>query len=71
MNGDSPRMQVDLDSARTVVCKGCSSPFFMSVMKVRKLSAIASPDGREHMIPIPTLVCLHCNLEIGAKGKEA
>lgn len=70
MNGAQPRIPVDLDNARAVVCMKCGSPFFITAMKVRKLSKIASPDGREHIIPIPTLVCLHCNLEIGAKGKE-
>ena len=70
MNGEQPRIPVDLNNARVVVCKKCSSPFFISVVKVRKLSALASPDGQEHIIPIPTLVCLHCNLEIGTGGKE-
>ena len=61
---------ININNARSVVCKKCSSPFFITVMKVRNLSAVASPDGQEHMIPIPTLVCLHCHLEIGAEGKE-
>lgn len=52
-----------------VVCKKCNSIYFKSVVKVRKISAIISSDGKEHMIPIPTLVCLHCNLEIGAEEK--
>lgn len=70
MNPKQPT-PININNAIPVLCKKCSSPYFLPVMKVRNLSAVASPDGQEHMVTIPTLVCLHCHLEIGADGKES
>lgn len=55
-----------------VLCKKCGTPYFMSVIKVRKISAIMSKDGQEHTVPIPTLVCVTngCRTEIGAEGEK-
>lgn len=55
-----------------VVCKKCGTPYFMSVIKVKRISAIMSGDGQEHITPIPTLVCItpDCRSEIGTGGKE-
>ena len=71
MNGQKgPQLTVDLSNARDILCRKCASPFFTYAVKMRKLSAIASPDGQEHTISIQTLVCLNCSTEIGAGGQE-
>ena len=55
-----------------ITCKKCNSPYFMSVMKIKRISAIVSSDGKEHVFPIPTLVCINkdCHTEVGGGGKE-
>lgn len=63
-------VHINLENARPIVCKKCNSPYFITAMKVRRLSALASLDGQEHVVPIPTLVCLHCHLEIGSEKEE-
>lgn len=57
------RINVDLSKAEDVVCE-CGCGYFMEAMRVKKLSMLLSPTGREEIVPIQTLVCLECGKEI-------
>lgn len=64
MNGQQQRVNIDISQASDVVCDNCQSPYFMEVMRVKRLSMLVSPTGREEMINIPVLVCANCGTEI-------
>jgi len=61
-----PRQQMrqpqmpDLSLATDIVCENCGNLTFQEVMLMKKISAIASPNGKEGIIPIPTFACVAC-----------
>ena len=57
------RVNVDISKATDILCTGCQSPYFMEVMRLKRLSAFISPTGREEIINIPVLLCTECGVE--------
>lgn len=45
----------------------CGSSTFKEVLRVKKISALLSPTGRESLIPYEVLVCNKCEKEIDLK----
>jgi len=58
------RVNVDISQAKDVVCEKCENPYFMEVTRIKKLSILVSPTGREEKISIPVLLCANCGTEI-------
>ena len=58
-----PQMQVDLSQTTAEVCENeeCKNDTFVQVYKMRKLSALLSPAGKESMIPMPVFACAKCS----------
>jgi hypothetical protein len=48
----------DLQDAR---CELCSCTTFHTVFKIKKLSALLSPDGKPGYMPVQLFACLSCN----------
>jgi DNA-directed RNA polymerase subunit RPC12/RpoP len=42
----------------------CGSKIFKELLKVKKISALLSPTGREALIPYEVLICNKCEKEI-------
>ena len=59
-NTQQPQMQVDLSQTTAEVCEKCENDTFVQVFKMRKLSALLSPAGKESMIPIQAFACAKC-----------
>jgi len=57
-----PTMQgmPDLSQAEEYICDRCDYPFFKTVMMVKKLSALVSPNGQTMHIPQPVFKCDEC-----------
>ena len=61
-----PRQQMrqpqmpDRSLATDIVCENCGNLTFQEVMLMKKISAVASPNGKEGIIPIPTFSCVAC-----------
>jgi len=51
---------VDLSSAKDIVCDKCEGKGFKSTMMLKKLSALLSPTGQEAIIPIQAFGCDSC-----------
>ena len=60
MNNQQPQMQVDLSQTTAEVCEKCENETFTQVFKMRKLSALLSPAGKETMIPMQVFACAKC-----------
>ena len=56
-----PQMNVDFSKTETISCEKCENDTFIQVYKMRKLSALLSPTGKETMIPIQVFACANCN----------
>lgn len=62
---DQPK--INIEDTKEVRCK-CDNLYFTPVLKFRSLSVLLAPDGKEHLIPIETLVCDECGEEF--KGND-
>ena len=65
MSGQMPqqRVNIDISKATDILCPECSEPYFMDVMRLKRLSMFVSPTGREEIINIQTLLCVKCGAE--------
>jgi len=58
--GEQQQVHVDMTQTTEVKCDECHSDRFEQVVKMRRLSAILSPTGKEALIPIPVFACKNC-----------
>ena len=59
-NPEQPQMKVDLSQTTAEICGNCSHEVFTPAFKMRKLSALLSPAGKETMVPIQVFACNKC-----------
>ena len=60
MNNTQPQMKVDLSQTTAVSCEACKNDTFIPAFKMRKLSALLSPHGKETMVPMQVFACAKC-----------
>jgi predicted RNA-binding Zn-ribbon protein involved in translation (DUF1610 family) len=60
MNREQPGLNVDFSQTTAEVCEECGNDTFVPAFKMRKLSALLSPHGKETMIPINVFACNKC-----------
>jgi len=58
-NQQTMRINVNPDDLPDIFCE-CGCGVFIQGMRIKKVSAIISPDGQEKYIHIPTSVCVQC-----------
>ena len=54
------QVQVELNQAETLKCKGCNNYVFIQAYILKRLSAIVSPTGEEALIPVQVYSCGNC-----------
>ena len=59
-NNQQPQMNIDFSQTTAEVCEKCENDTFVQVFKMRKLSALLSPAGKESMIPMQVFACAKC-----------
>ena len=60
MNREQPGLKVDLSQTTAVICEACGHDIFIPAFKMRKMSALLSPHGKETMIPMQVFACAKC-----------
>ena len=60
MNREQPGLNLDLSQTTTVCCEKCGHDVFVPAFKMRKMSALLSPHGKETMIPMQVFACAKC-----------
>lgn len=70
MNSPPQRVNIDISKATDILCEKCQAPYFMEVMRLKRLSMFVSPTGKEEIIPIQSLLCVSCGAEFGAKSDD-
>ena len=58
--GEEQQVNVDMTQTTDVSCDECKSELFIQAIKMRRLSAILSPTGKEALIPMPVFACKSC-----------
>ena len=56
----------DINDLPSVKCK-CGSENFLNGVKIKKLSAILSPNGQEGYIQVPVAICVVCYTDLPAQ----
>ena len=64
MKTEEQTIHVDLKDAIDIKCT-CGSSIFLPGFRVKKISALLSPTGKEMFLPIQTLICYACESELG------
>ena len=60
MNREQPGLNLDLSQTTAVYCEKCKNDTFIPAFKMRKMSALLSPHGKETMIPMQVFACAKC-----------
>ena len=55
---------IDIEKCDDVCCKSCKGLLFVEKIRVKKLSSLLSPTGREERIEIRGKFCLGCNAQL-------
>ena len=72
-NSQQPQMKVDLSQTTAVSCEACKNDTFIPAFKIRKMSALLSPHGKETMIPMQVFACAksgHINKDFLPKEQD-
>ena len=56
----TPGLKVDLSQTTAISCESCGNDTFIPAFKMRQLSALLSPHGKETMIPMQVFACNKC-----------
>lgn len=58
---EPPReVRVDMSSTAPVTCDECEGDVFAERFLLRRVSPIASPNGRPAVVPVPVFACAAC-----------
>ena len=57
---EQPGLKVDISQTTVVCCDACKHDVFVPAFKMRRMSALLSPHGKETMIPMQVFACAKC-----------
>jgi hypothetical protein len=60
------QVNINPDDLTDISCHECDGKHFVQVYRMKKLSALISPDGQEQLVTMPMFICNDC----GAVPKE-
>ena len=60
MNREQQGLNIDFNQTTAETCEKCGHDVFVPAFKMRKMSALLSPHGKETMIPIQVFACAKC-----------
>ena len=60
INREQPGLKVDISQTTAINCESCEHDIFIPAFKIRKMSALLSPHGKETMIPMQVFACAKC-----------
>ena len=60
MDETQQQIRVNLDDADDVVCEECSNLYFSPTFRMKRVSALLSPTGKEVIVPGQTFQCTEC-----------
>lgn len=63
-NHSTMKVNVNPDELPDIVCSKCQSKIFQPAQRIKKLSAILSPDGKKRYVNIPVVICAMCKEEL-------
>ena len=59
-NPQQTKINIDISQTTPEICESCKHDIFIPAFKMRKLSALLSPAGKETIVPINVFACAKC-----------
>lgn len=56
-----PKINFNVNDAADLTCPSCGGLYFKPLMRVKKVSALVSPTGKEAMLPVQVIACSSCD----------
>ena len=56
-----PKINFNVNDAADLTCPSCGGLYFKPLMRVKKVSALVSPTGKEAMLPVQVIACSNCD----------
>ena len=60
-------INVNPDDLEAILCE-CGHDLFIPAVRIKRMSALVSPNGQEQYLQIPVSVCLKCDAVLGDKS---
>ena len=60
LNNKPVPIRINPDELDSIKCSKCGGEIFIAASRIKKVSAIISPNGQESYVGIPVSVCLAC-----------
>jgi hypothetical protein len=57
-------IKINLAECPDIKCTKCEGIYFITAIRIKKISILISPTGKEEMQPIQTFICMACNEEL-------
>lgn len=55
------QINLNINDADDMHCPSCENLFFKPLLRIKKVSALLSPTGKEAIVPVQVLACSNCN----------
>ena len=60
---------IDLSKCPDIICLSCGGNLFQMARKMKRISALLTPDGQERTANSDVFVCFNCKEELGKGGR--
>ena len=58
---NQPKMNIDINNAEDFKCESCENLYFQPLVRLKRISPLVSPTGKEAVIPIQVMSCSKCD----------
>ncbi len=64
--GPNQKMQINVNIAQQpdVRCKECNGLYFREATRLKLISQLVAPSGKQELFPIKTFLCVDCGVEL-------
>ena len=57
---NQPKINLDINQAEDFKCENCENIYFQPVVRLKRISALVSPTGKEAVFPVQVMSCTKC-----------
>tara|TARA_R110002110_G_scaffold204473_1_gene415819 strand:- start:7641 stop:7847 length:207 start_codon:yes stop_codon:yes gene_type:complete len=57
---NQPKMNIDINEADDFKCENCENIYFQPLIRLKRISPLISPTGKEAIYPVQVMSCAAC-----------
>jgi len=58
---NQPNLNIDINKAEDFKCEKCENLYFNPVIRLKRVSPLVSPTGKEAVVPVQVMSCTQCS----------